>query len=263
MVTGATSGIGLAAASALASRGDHVVLVGRHPDRLRAAVAAVGSVVGSTPHGLRADFAVLDEVRALADRLRTEYDRIDVLANNAGALIPRRMTTVDGHELTIQTNHLAGFLLTHLLLDRLPAGSRIVTTASAAEGMGRVDPDNLDLAGRRYSRWFAYGCSKQANIMFAAEAARRWPDLVPTSYHPGGVRTRFGSGSGLPGLYKFAPFLRTPERGADTLVWLAGDAAAERGGYYLDRALRQPSEHAADRDRQRRLWEASAAAVGA
>src|SRR5262245_2728018 len=119
VVTGASSGIGLAAAAELARRGHEVALVGRDADRLASATDRVRAASGAAPRAYRADFAVLDDVRALADGLRSAYERIDVLANNAGGLYQRRETTVDGYELTIQVNHLAPFLLTSLLHDRL------------------------------------------------------------------------------------------------------------------------------------------------
>jgi NAD(P)-dependent dehydrogenase (short-subunit alcohol dehydrogenase family) len=259
VVTGASSGIGLAAAQAFAGRGDEVVLVGRNANRLAAAEQAVP---GAVAH--RADFAVLDEVRALAERLRAAYPAIHVLANNAGGMVHRRQITVDGFELTMQANHLAPFLLANLLLDRMPGG-RIVVTSSAVHAAGAVDP--ADLRGQRpgYRPMRAYASSKQANLLFAAEAARRWPEVLTTSYHPGVVRTRFGNQSPMYAFfYRAAPLLRTPEQGADTLVWLATAPAAEiaNGGYYVRRRLRSPARNAADRDLAARLWAASLAAVG-
>lgn len=261
VITGASSGIGLAAAEALARRGDHVVLVGRDPERLRSAAQRVRLASGATPPVFRADFAVLDEVRSLAEALRTAYPHIDVLANNAGALFPRRVTTVDGFELTMQANHLAPFLLTNCLRDRV---GRVVTTASAAHRQGRLDPDRLDDPGR-YVPLLVYGATKQANILFAAEAARRWPGVLSVSYHPGVVRTRFGGENPVVGwYYRFAPWLRSPAKGADTLVWLATAAPDDivNGGYYIDRRPRRPARRAADPAFAARLWEASERAVG-
>jgi NAD(P)-dependent dehydrogenase (short-subunit alcohol dehydrogenase family) len=261
VVTGASSGIGLAAAASLARGGDHVVLVGRDAERLRSAADRVRLASGTAPPVFRADFAVLDEVRTLAEALRRAYPRIHVLANNAGALMPRRVTTVDGFELTMQTNHLAPFLLTNLLADRI---DRVVMTASLAHKQGRLDPERLDSPGW-YMPLVVYGSSKQANILFAAEASRRWPDVLSFSYHPGVVRTRFGGENPMVGwYYRIAPRLRTPEQGADTLCWLATTPAAELagGGYYVDRRLRRPAPRAADPALAARLWEASRQAVG-
>jgi NAD(P)-dependent dehydrogenase (short-subunit alcohol dehydrogenase family) len=262
VITGASSGIGHAAAVELARRGHEVVLVGRDPARLTAAGHDVRQISDAAPALFRADFAVLDDVRRLAEGLRAAYDRIDVLANNAGAVVLRSTTTVDGYELTIQANHLAPFLLSHLLHDRV---GRIVTTASAAHHNGALNPDNLSAPARGYRPMRPYGTSKQANILFAAEAARRWPHLVSVSFHPGVVRTRFFADSRLVSLgMRIAPFLRTPERGADTLVWLATEDASAlvNGGYYIDRRLREPAPKAADPDLAARLWMASCKAVG-
>ncbi|WP_329111534.1 SDR family NAD(P)-dependent oxidoreductase [Micromonospora sp. NBC_01699] len=262
VITGATSGIGLAAAIELAGRGDEVVLVGRHPARLTAAADQVRDASGIRPAEFRADFAVLDDVRRLATQLRAAYDRIDVLANNAGAVSPRPVTTVDGFELTMQANHLAPFLLSSLLRDRV---DRMVTTASGAHRWGALDPDDLSAALRDYHVMRAYGSSKQANVLFAAEAARRWPGVVTVSYHPGAVRTRFANESRLVAWgMKYAWFMRSPAKGAETLVWLAHQAPGglTNGGYYADRELRRPRPHAADPQLAARLWRASERAVG-
>lgn len=262
VITGASSGIGHAAAIELARRGLEVVLVGRDPARLTAAGQDVRQAAGSAPALYRADFAVLDDVRRLAEGLRAAYDRIDVLANNAGAVVLRPVTTVDGYELTMQANHLAPFLLSHLLLDRV---RRIVTTASAAHRSGVLDPADLSRSLHPYRPMGAYGTSKQANILFAAEAARRWPQLVSVSFHPGVVRTRFFADSRLVSLgLRLAPFVRTAERGAETLVWLTqqDDPALVNGGYYIDCRPRRPLPKAADPQLALRLWVASCKAVG-
>lgn len=261
VVTGASSGIGLAAAVDLARAGDQVVLVGRDPARLTAAGERVREAGGRRPELFRADFAVLDDVRRLAERLRAAYDRIDVLANNAGAIVLQPLTTVDGYELTIQANHLAPFLLSNLLRDRV---GRMVVTASGAHRSGTLDPDDLNAPLRHYRPMRAYGTSKQANILFTAEATRRWPELPAHCFHPGVVRTRFGNDSRLLALgLRILPF-RSPERGAETLVWLTHEDPARLvdGGYYRDRRLRRPLRKATDRDLAARLWTASARAVG-
>ncbi|NJC63600.1 SDR family NAD(P)-dependent oxidoreductase [Planosporangium flavigriseum] len=264
VVTGASSGVGLAAAQEFARRGARVVVVGRDPGRLAAAVDQVRALGGPAPDSFRADFTRLEEVRELASHLLDRYPRIDVLANNAGGIVSSYATTPDGFETTIQANHLAPFLLTNLLRERL-RGGRVVNTASDAHRTGLVDPDDLTGRADHYSRWEAYGASKGANILFAAEAGRRWPDILSTSYHPGVVRSRFGADSPvMAAFYKFAPFLTTPEAGADTLVWLATAPEHEitQGGYYAKRRLRRPAAKLADPNLAARLWEASAKAVG-
>jgi NAD(P)-dependent dehydrogenase (short-subunit alcohol dehydrogenase family) len=233
-------------------------------------VADVRAAGGRTPAAYRADFAVLDEVRAAGAAIAAEHERIDVLAGNAGLLTSVRRRTADGFDPTTQINHLAGFLLAHLLLDRLRAAAtpaspaRIITTASAAEAWGTLD---VDRPGRRQvSSWLAYGASKQANILFTVAAARRWTALgiVPTSFFPGLIRSGFGRRSPAFSLARLAPGLfRSSEQGADTLTWLATDPAALLpGGYFADRAPLGATRRSTNPARAERLWNASLAAVG-
>jgi NAD(P)-dependent dehydrogenase (short-subunit alcohol dehydrogenase family) len=262
VVTGGSSGIGLAAAAAFARGGAEVVLLGRDPGRLRRAVEVVREAGGRTPAAYRADFAVLDEVRSAGAALVAAHERVDVLVNNAGQLAPARRLTADGFDPCVQINHFAGFLLAHLLLDRLRAAApaRIVTTGSAAEAWGTLD---VRRPGRRQvSRWTAYGASKQANLLFTIEAARRWGPygIVPTCFFPGLIRSRFGRQSPLFSLGKLV--FRSPEQGADTLLWLADDpAAAVPGGYFAWRRPFGATGRSVDPARARLLWDASLAAV--
>jgi daunorubicin C-13 ketoreductase len=264
VITGASSGVGLAAAEQFARRGDQVVVVGRNPDRLRDAVARVRDAgAGRAPDGFRADFEVLDDVRKLADHLLGTYPAIDVLANNAGGMVADYRRTVDGFEATIQSNHLAPFLLTNLLRDRL-SGGRVVNTASRAHQRSSLDPTDFTGSPESYSSWPAYGAGKAANILFAAEAARRWPDVRSVSFHPGVVRTNFGHGPAVRLFYRYAPFLTSPEKAGAVLVWLATAPAAELtdGAYYVGHEVTRPSSQAADPEIAAKLWDASAAAVG-
>jgi NAD(P)-dependent dehydrogenase (short-subunit alcohol dehydrogenase family) len=268
IITGASSGIGLAAARRLAADGDHVVIVGRDQQRLRAAAEEVRDAAGGrAPDCHRADFASLDDVRELGGKLRAAYDRVDVLASNAGAAPRRAVTTADGFDLAMQVNHLAGFLLSHLLRDRMAAAgtARLITTSSLVERRAVLDPGTLSPAGRKQGPRQAYAASKQANILFTAEAARRWASLgiIAVCFHPGIVRTRLADGRWLPGLLLKTPIAATPDQGADTLVWLAAEKSGPQpGGYYAARRLRQPSAAASDPERARRLWQASLAATG-
>lgn len=268
IITGASSGIGLAAARQLAASGEHVVIVGRDQHRLRAAAAEVRDAAGGrVPDWYRADFASLDEVRELGGKLLAAYDRVGVLALNAGAAPRRRVTTADGFDLAMQVNHLAGFLLSHLLRDRMTAAgtARIITTASLVERRAVLDPGTLSPVGRRQGPRQAYAASKQANILYTIEAARRWASLgiVAACFHPGVVRTRLADGRWLPELLLKTPIAATPDQGAETLVWLAAEnSQPQPGGYYAARRLRQPSAAASDPARARRLWQASLEATG-
>jgi NAD(P)-dependent dehydrogenase (short-subunit alcohol dehydrogenase family) len=266
VVTGASSGIGLAAAEAFARGGARVGLVSRGSARLDQALAAVRDAAtagADAVHAYAADFTRFDDVRALATRLRDAYSRIDVLANNAGGAYGKRATTADGFEQTIQINHLSPFLLTNLLTDRLDGG-RIINTSSMAHQMGRLNPDDLNSSGG-YRRFPVYGASKLANILFTSEAVKRWPSIDSYCFHPGLIRTRFGNDNFvIRSFYRYWPILRTPAQGADTLVWLAAAPAYELvdGGYYIDRKLAQPAAPGLDADLATRLWDASERAVG-
>jgi NAD(P)-dependent dehydrogenase (short-subunit alcohol dehydrogenase family) len=266
VLTGATRGIGRAAAVELARQGAELAIVGREPERVHeVALEATGAGGGAPVHEHVADLTLMSEVRALAEDIRGQHERIDVLANNAGALFARREATSEGLERTFALNHLAPFLLTNLLRDRL-AGGRVVTTASDAHESGRLDLDDLQ-SERSYSAMRVYGTSKLCNILFTRELARRAPELHANCFHPGVVRTGFGKNEN--GIWKVlttlgGPFFRSPERGARSLVWLAlSDQAAELTGEYVeDEKVTTPSAQAQDDALARGLWERSAELVG-
>jgi NAD(P)-dependent dehydrogenase (short-subunit alcohol dehydrogenase family) len=247
VLTGATRGIGRAAAIELARRGADVVLVGRDAERVRlVAKETTTAGGGGRVHGHVSDLSLMSNVRMLADEIRGHHEHVDVLANNAGALFASRKETSEGLERTFALNHLAPFLLTNLLRDRL-AGGRVVTTASGAHRSGRLDLDDLQ-SEKAYSPR-VYGTSKLCNILFTRELARRAPELNANCFHPGVVRTGFAKNEN--GIWKAiatlgAPFLRSPERGAHSLVWLAlsDDAAALTGKYIEDEQVVTPSDHA-------------------
>jgi daunorubicin C-13 ketoreductase len=264
VITGGSSGIGLAAAEQLAAAGDDIVLVGRDPGRLEAAVARVRAAgQGREPGRFRADFDRLADVRALAEHLLTTYPSIDALANNAGGIVMDYRRTPDGLESTIESNHLAPFLLTHLLRDRL-SGARVVNTSSDAHRRAVPDPHDFTGDPKSYRGWPAYGAAKSANILFTAEAARRWPDILSVCFHPGVVRTNFGDRGVLRFLYKYAPFLVAPEKAGALLAWLLTTPAADlvSGAYYVGHHAVQPKGRASDADLAAELWKSSEAAVG-
>jgi NAD(P)-dependent dehydrogenase (short-subunit alcohol dehydrogenase family) len=265
VLTGATRGIGQAAAVALAGTGAQLALVGRDPARVQEVARHAEAAGGGTVHQHVADLSLMSEVRRLAGELRAVHPQIDVLANNAGALFASRKVTSEGFEQTLALNHLAPFLLTHLLRDRL-SGGRVVTTASDAHKAARLDLDDLQ-SERGYAAMRVYGTSKLCNILFTRELARRAPELHANCFHPGVVRTGFGKNDN--GIWKLlttlgSPFFRSPDRGARSLVWLATSPAAASlsGEYIVDEKVAVPNPPALDETLARGLWEASAQLVG-
>jgi NAD(P)-dependent dehydrogenase (short-subunit alcohol dehydrogenase family) len=269
VVTGATSGIGKAAATALARLGATVVLVGRDRGRTEAAAAAIAQVSASPPQAEVADLSSLEQVRGLAGRL-AGLERIDVLINNAGLVLGERRITPDGLEHVFALNHLAPFLLTSLLLPKLTASApaRVVTVTSDAHSAARLDLSDPNLE-HGWDSWRSYANSKLANILFTRELARRLDGTGVTANcaHPGVVRTGFGRES-RPllklGIAIARPFMASPERGADTIVYLATspDLADQTGGYYVKRQRREPSAAARDDATARKLWELSEKLTG-
>ena len=269
LITGATNGIGLAAAEALAARGARLAIVARSESRARDAVARIRAAGGSgvSVDVLLADLSSQASVRRLAADVLDRYARLDVLINNAGAMFATRQLTEDGIEATWAVNHLAPFLLTTLLLDRLQesAPARIVVTASDAHKGAHIPFD--DLAAQRSYRARGlgrYGESKLANILFTAELALRLTGTGVTvnCFHPGLVASGFNRNNGrLFGavMTLLRPFSRSPERGAETLVWLveSPEVRGESGGYYVDRRPATPTAAARDMEAAARLWQVS------
>jgi NAD(P)-dependent dehydrogenase (short-subunit alcohol dehydrogenase family) len=272
VLTGATRGIGAAAAVELARRGAEVALVGRDEQRVHATADAARAVSSAVVHEHVADLTRMADVRRLAAELLDAHPRIDVLANNAGAMFTQRRETDEGLEQTFALNHASVFLLTTLLLDRLTAdgGGRVVTTASDAHKGADLDLDDLQWAARRFRSTQVYGTSKLENILFTRELAKRslGTGLSVNCFHPGVVRTGFGKNDGVLAralLTTIGPFLRTPAKGARSLVWLALDPAAATldGAYVVDERAQEPSAAARDDVLAEALWERTAALVGA
>jgi len=261
VITGASSGIGRAAAVALAERGHEVVVVGRDPGRTTKTAALVGG------EAFLADFDRLDDVHRLARELRARYSSIDVLANNAGGLVPRRGTSADGHERTLQHNYLAPFLLTNLLLPCLPDGARVINTASVLNRFGRIHLDDLDGRRRPYGGgWPAYCAAKLATILFTRQLAVRTA-VAAYAFHPGFVATSFGQQSRLSGMLLGVASAQqiSPEQGAAPLIELAsGPTLMATSGTYFDGLYPNGAvaRSANNEALASRLWEASASLVG-
>jgi NAD(P)-dependent dehydrogenase (short-subunit alcohol dehydrogenase family) len=224
------------------------------------------------PDLLLCDYADLTCVHDVAQEIRGSYGAVDVLINNAGLITSDHLKTVDGHDLTFQVNHLAPFLLTNLLLDRLEAASsaRVVTVSSGAHEFmrGGMDFEDIEL-DEGWSPFRAYANSKLANILFAYELCARMGGTRVTSnaVHPGAVRSGFGRtlrGVSAAAIRLAQPFLRSPERGAQTLLYLATASEVEgiSGGYFHDMRPTESSKASLDSDSARQLWEISAAMVG-
>ncbi|KQV05955.1 SDR family NAD(P)-dependent oxidoreductase [Leifsonia sp. Root112D2] len=272
VITGASSGIGAIAAARLADEGADVAVVGRNAERTRAVADRVNGTA------FLADYDHLDDVHALAAALLARYERIDVLANNAGGIVPRRALTVDGNERIIQANHLAPFLLTNLLLPRLiesatatDAPVRVVSTASMANRFGHLRLDDLNWAKRAWlGGWRAYGTSKLATILFIRELAERMTGTGVSAYsvHPGIVATSFGMGIAAMRAANALTAGRygiSAAEGAAPLVALAASApVGAPSGTYFDRLSANGRVVAQAHDAQlgRDLWRLSAQLVG-
>ena len=270
LITGGTGGIGRAAAVGLASMGARVGITGR--DRARAEAAAAGIVreAGNTAVDVFVgDLSSQAEVRRLADEVLAAYPRLDVLLNNVGGFWAHRHVTADGLEHTFALNHLAPFLLTSLLLERLQASApaRVVTVSSGAQSMGKIDFDDL-MGERGYSGSGAYNQSKLANVMFTYELARRLEGtgVTATALHPGLTNTAFSAEDPSMRLLVavLRPFMGSPKRGADTAVYLASsaEAAGLSGRYFAKRQERKSNESSYDTVITGRLWDVSAQLVG-
>lgn len=268
VITGASDGIGAVAARALAGPTVNLVIVGRSAQKL----AAVAADTGAT--ALTADFARLDDVRSLATQIRDQVDTIDVLMNNAGGLFAPRPHTADGHEPNFQINHLAPFLLTNLLHDRLATAGRalVLNTSSVANLFGRIDLDDLDFQRRRAFQMRAYGSSKLMNILFTRGIVQRWSGdgIISAAAHPGPVASGFGRDSAAVGLLYRTPLRRfasiTPEQGAAPLIELArrGPDPAINGVYFdRHRAHGRENRQAHDTKLIDGLWTVSAGLVDA
>jgi NAD(P)-dependent dehydrogenase (short-subunit alcohol dehydrogenase family) len=272
LITGGTGGIGRAAAIGLASMGARVGITGR--DRTRAEQAAASIAVESGNPAVDvfvADMSSQAEVRRLADEVLAVYPQLDVLVNNVGGFWAHRHQTADGLEHTFALNHLAPFLLTNLVLDRLitSAPARVVTVSSGAHTMGRIDFDDL-MGEQDYSGQRAYNQSKLANVMFTYELARRLEGtgVTATALHPGMTNTSFSTEDPhrkmAPIVFVVRPFMKSPKKGADTAIYLASSPEVEgvTGRYFVNHKIRESEQSSYDTATTAQLWRISADLVG-
>jgi len=269
VVTGATSGIGEAAALEFARQGHRVIAVGRNPGKIAASKAKLeAGATGAPAEWVQADFASLSQVARASREIADLAGQIDVLVNNAGNHLTSRTVTEDGFETTWQVNHLAPFLMTSLLLPNVlrSAEPKVITLSSIGHAM---IPDMIwdDLQGEHdFNPFTAYCQSKLANVLFTRELARRNADtaLVASAVHPGMVASDFPN-KGTPDMIAYYSAAKdkgeaiSPESGADTVMWLAGDHSAGQpsGGYFFERARIDPSEPATNPASAERLWHVS------
>ena len=263
VATGATSGIGEVAVLALAGLGARVVFVARDAARAQTTMRKLEAKAPGLDHRLHlADLSSMAETRKVGETIAANEPRIDVLINNAGALFSYRRVTPEGLELTFALNHMAYFVLTEALRDRLVASApaRIVSTSSSAHQGMSLDFSDLQSA-KGYNGLRVYGRSKLANILFTRELARRLAgtEVTVNCLHPGAVATRFGDSSGgfAGGLIRFLRlFFISPEKGADTIIYLASSPEVETttGEYFVKCGVKEPSRAARDDTTARRLW---------
>ena len=265
LLTGATRGIGRMAAHGIAPTGATMIVVGRSQERVDNLISEMKAIEGCGPvHGEVCDLLVQAEIHALADRFKKQFDRLDVLINNAGAIFTKKITTVDGFERTWALNHNAYFLLTSLLKEQLVATpeSRVISTASEAHRPGKMGWHDLQYEKRgNRNGWSSYCQSKLANILFTKELAKRLEGTSVTAncIHPGFVNTGFSRNNGIIGRLVMTlswPVQRRPVKGAETIVWLATtDAARQHNGEYLFNCkLGKLAKAAKNMDDATRLW---------
>lgn len=268
LITGSTSGIGKEIAIGLAKMKANVILVGRNKAKCQETAEEIcrNASVDTTKNQvsyLLGDLSSQESIHQLAKKFLDNYQSLDILINNAGVFLSRRLTTVDGIEYTFAVNHLAPFLLTNLLFERMKASSpsRIITTSSVAHRGAHINFDNFQFERGKYNGVQAYRQSKLANILFSKELARRSSGTGVTSncFHPGGVRTNLIQSS--PWHYRLiwliiTPFLISPRKGADTAVYLASSSMLENvsGEYFVNRKSVDPSGLADDPQLAAKLW---------
>ncbi len=271
LVTGGSGGIGRATALGLAAMGAHLAITGRDRGRTEDAAREIRAAGSGQVDVFVADLSSLSQVRRLAGEVLQRLSRIDVLVNNAGGYWNTRHVTADGLERTFALNHLAPFLLTSLLLDRLKdsAPARVVTVSSNVQAIGRIDFEDLQ-GERSYSGARAYNQSKLANVLFTYELARKLQatSVTANALHPGVVRTSFGAEDPSRAQRLFTPvmrpFMKVPGRGAATSVHLVSAPELEQvtGRYFASSKPRRSSQRSYDQAAAARLWQVSADLAG-
>ena len=270
LITGFTSGIGKETAFGLAGKGATLILICRDKAKGEEVIKEIKNKTGnSNLHLYIADLSSQKEIRRVATEIKEQHPVIDVLINNAGGINEKHELTEDGIELTFAVNHLAYFMLTLLLLDNVKSSgyARIINVASDAHQFSKLDFDDLN-STNSFNPMKVYGMTKLANIMFTYEMARKLNDthVSVNAMHPGGVNTNFGKNmKGVAGAYfRLSPFSRKPEKGAETVIWLASSPEVEgvSGKYFMDKKEKKSNSFSYNKDAQKKLWEESEKMTG-
>ena len=265
IIAGATSGVGLEAAKCLASRGAHLVIIGRNPNKAARVSGELRAAFGITVDIIIADFSDLEQVRKAAYKILADYPRIDILINSAGLYDTTRKLTPEGFEMVFCVNHLASFLLTYMLLDRMKqsAPSRIIQVNSEGHRFNGLNPDDLNWKKRFYTGLRGYGASKTAQLMTVWELADmlKGTGVTINAMHPGDVRTNIGNNNGP--LYRFFlhnftwHMLRDPKMSGEAICYLASapELADVSGRFFHMTNEEKPASHAMNRTVGRRIWD--------
>lgn len=273
IITGATSGIGKQTAIALSKANYHIIIIGRDEKKTLRTMGEISGITGNKNIDMYiADLSSIKEVKSLGNQLKEEYPVINILVNNAGMIFPDRRESVDGIELTFALNHLAYFQLSIILLENLKKAEkgRIINLASEAHKAGKMDLNDLNFKNRKYSAMSSYAQSKLANILFTYELSRKLKgsSLIVNAVHPGVVMTGFGRDfkgfmATLMGMIK--PFMRTAEKGAETVIWLAISKEAESfsGKYFKDKKPVKSNAQSYDEKLAGELWKRSLEIINA
>lgn len=268
LITGATSGIGKATASELAKLGFDLILTARNEIKGKSLSDSLSKKYKIKSEFIKCDISSLNDVKTLAEKVKSKYNQLDVLVNNAGSRFPDYQKSVDGIELTFATNHLGHFLLTHLLMDllRKSSSARIVNVSSSAHAVKEIDVDDLT-SPKNYNRSLVYGRSKLANVLFTYQLSQKLngQNITVNALHPGGVASNFAKNEGLVRWIKHISYyllkrnLLTPKQGAETVVYLASAREVEgiTGKYFYKKKEKKSSDESYNIEKAKQLWELS------
>jgi len=272
IITGATSGVGYETAKRLAKAGAHLILVCRNIEKAMRVKAEITSLYSNKVDLVQADFSNLGDVRSAANQILHQFSAINVLINNAGLHLTKRTLTADGFETVFCVNHLASFLFTRLLLERMieTSSSRIIQVNSEGHRFGGLNLDDLHWKKRRYNGYKSYGASKIAQLLTVWELAERLngSGVTINAVHPGAVATNIGMNNGIffrwYQKYLLFPFLKRPKISGEVLYYFAAapELIKTSGKFFNQTIEEKPASHALDRKTGKRIWEISEELIG-